>query len=255
MWAVRIVHEASLWPVNSFVTLTYAPDQLPQDGSLDKSHFQKFMKRLRKRFPDKKIRYFHCGEYGEQLQRPHYHAILFNVCFDDAVLYKINNGQKLYTSPTLESIWGKGYAITGDVTFQSAAYVARYCLKKVNGEQGKYAYDRADEFGTYTHTVEPEYATMSRRPGIGKAWFEQFKDDVFPDDFVVLDGKKYKVPRYYDQLLGSEREEALEEIKKQRVKKAKQHRDNNAPERLLVREQVQLAKAKLLRRPIEETSE
>jgi hypothetical protein len=80
-WAVRCVHEASLHEKNCFITLTYSPENLPKDGSLDVSHFQKFMKRFRKRFGPG-IRFFHCGEYGESLSRPHYHACIFGFDFE-----------------------------------------------------------------------------------------------------------------------------------------------------------------------------
>ena len=68
---------------NCFITLTYDDENIPWDGSLNKQHFQAFMKRLRWHNKEKKIRYFHVGEYGEQLSRPHYHALIFNHDFDD----------------------------------------------------------------------------------------------------------------------------------------------------------------------------
>ncbi len=113
MWASRIEHESSLYDDsngNCFITLTYDEEHLPQDWSLDKSHFQKFMKRLRKRYPQK-IRYYHCGEYGENCRhgihttlcpgcnvgRPHYHAILFNIDFHDRVFgWSIKGNSALY---------------------------------------------------------------------------------------------------------------------------------------------------------------
>ena len=150
MWATRICHESSLYDDdggNSFITLTYDDDHLPPDGGLRKSDFQKFMKRLRKFFPQK-VRYFMCGEYGDQcvhglekcpycghLHRPHYHAILFNCWFQDLALYKDAEGYYVYTSPTLEKLWGKGFVTVGEVTYDSAAYVASYCVKKITGRQ------------------------------------------------------------------------------------------------------------------------
>lgn len=130
MWAVRIVHEAQMWPQNSFITLTYRPEDLPQGGSLNVEHYQLFMKKLRARNTGHKIRFFHCGEYGEKLSRPHYHAILFNYDFPDKKVFSEKNGNTIYTSELLEDIWGKGFCTIGDVTFQSAAYVARYVMKK-----------------------------------------------------------------------------------------------------------------------------
>ena len=102
-WAIRCVHEASLYQDNCFITLTYSPEHLPKDNSLHKEHFQLFMKRLRKAF-GQKIRYFHCGEYGENFSRPHYHACLFNVDFKDKELLKNFNGNKIYTKQN-KQLW------------------------------------------------------------------------------------------------------------------------------------------------------
>ena len=130
-WALRCSHEASMYDENCFITLTYREDALPPLGSLDKRHFQLFMKRLRKRYPKKTIRYFQCGEYGEKLSRPHYHACLFNHDFDDKKLFKVEGENRLYVSEKLTQLWPYGYSTVGAVTFESAAYVARYVTKKM----------------------------------------------------------------------------------------------------------------------------
>ena len=82
-WAVRCMHEASLHDENSFLTLTYSDENLPPGGSLHLPDFQNFMKRLRKSIAPKRVRFYHCGEYGDILSRPHYHALLFGYDFDD----------------------------------------------------------------------------------------------------------------------------------------------------------------------------
>jgi hypothetical protein len=41
---------------------------------------------------------------------------------------------------------------------------------------------------------------MSRRPGIGAAWFEQFSAELEHNDSVVARGREMKPPRYYDKL-------------------------------------------------------
>jgi len=103
-WAMRCVHEASLYDNNCFITLTYNPENLPPDCGLIKSDFQKFMKRLRKSYPSNKIRYYQCGEYGDKNNRPHYHALLFGFNFDDWVyLFDSPGGEQIYTSPTFFS--------------------------------------------------------------------------------------------------------------------------------------------------------
>jgi hypothetical protein len=179
-WAVRMMHEASLYEENCFITLTY--EKMPPNDSLNKKHFQDFMKRLRKAYGGRTIRYFHCGEYGENFGRPHYHAILFNLDFNDKKYWSIVNGNKYYTSEKLNKIWGKGYCIIGSVSFDSAAYVARYVTKKITGEAAFEHYTDFDrETGEITRERDPEYATMSRRPGIGSVWLDKFKTDVYPN--------------------------------------------------------------------------
>ena len=153
-WAIRISHEASLHEHNSFITLTYNNENLPKDLSLDVTHFQKFLKRLRAHTEDpdsdlypnilsqsKKPRFFHCGEYGEKFARPHYHACMFDLDFADQKHWKTINGNKHYTSETLEKIWPFGFSTIGDVTFESAAYVARYVTKKITGKNALHHYN------------------------------------------------------------------------------------------------------------------
>jgi hypothetical protein len=141
-WATRIVHEAQCHDENVFITLTYNPENLPPDCGLRKKDFQDFMKRLRKAFPNNKIRYYHCGEYGDNTNRPHYHAILHGINFSDwCYLFDSPSGQPIYTSTTLEKIWSKGFVTIGEVTFESAAYVARYVVKKITGK----GQDKIDE--------------------------------------------------------------------------------------------------------------
>lgn len=256
-WAVRCVHEASLYEKNCFLTLTYDNEHLPEGGSLMLSDFQKFLKKLRKE-NGHKIRYFHCGEYGEKLRRPHYHALLFNHDFDDKYEWRIENGNKLYRSPGLEKLWDLGNSEIGDVTFASAAYVARYVMKKVggNGADDHYVDKRSGEL------LKPEYVTMSRRDGIGKKWYEKFKSDVFPSDEIRVEGKKVKVPRFYDNLLDKEDPDLLESIKNLRVEKVPRwHRemskgkvvfvDEFGPERMKVKEEVKTLSIKKLIRPLE----
>ena len=148
-----------MWDRNCFVTLTYNDEHLPANGSLNKRDITLFLKRLRKRY-GKGIRYYQCGEYGELLSRPHHHAILFNHDFEDKQLWSVRGGVRLYRSASLEQLWPYGYSTIGDVTFESAAYVARYVVKKITGERE----------GEHYRGKMPEFATMSRRPGIGRGW-------------------------------------------------------------------------------------
>lgn len=235
-WAIRCMHEASLYSDNSFITLTYSDEHLPTDMGLRLSDFQKFMKRLRFKYGSN-IRFYHCGEYGDTTGRPHYHACLFNHDFPDKKFWTIRNGNRVYRSAELEKLWPFGLSEIGDVTFQSAAYVARYIMKKVNG-------DNADEHYTWFDRVTgeivrrpSEYTTMSRRPGIGSGWFEKYKTDVYPHDRVIVKGQKMRPPRYYDRMYEIIAPDKLRDLKILRVKNAKKHLDDNTSARLNVREE------------------
>lgn len=196
-WAIRCVHEAQLYDSNVFVTLTYAETGftlVPRDFTL-------FMKRLRKHFHPRLIRFYMGAEYGEESGRPHFHACLFNCYFDDAVYqFKTGAGFRMYTSPTLTRLWGHGHANFGDVTFESAAYVARYVMKKLTGDGNSDMYDVIDPDSGEVFKRVKEYGRMSLKPGIGAQWLQKFRPDVYPHGLVVVNGKEVRPPRYYDKL-------------------------------------------------------
>lgn len=250
-WAIRCMHEAQMHDHNSFITLTYNEENLPYPPSLNVKHYQDFMKRFRKKFSDTTIRFYHCGEYGDENQRPHYHAIIFGFDFPDKEIFKqSHNGDNYYVSETLNNLWGKGYCIIGDVSFESAAYVARYIMKKVNGETAEEHYKCVDPDTGELFDIKPEYTTMSRRPGIGKTWYEKYKSDVFPSDFIVVRGRKMRPPKYYDDLLGEEDGGEYDYIKYQRELKANVHQLEQTDERLAVKEKVKIAQISKLKRGI-----
>lgn len=265
-WAIRCVHEARQHEDvngNAFITLTYRDERVPPGASLNKSHFQKFMKRLRKALSPIKIRFFHCGEYGEINARPHYHACIFGYSFPDKEFLKITDtGEKLFISKILVDAWidpdGKelpapknwvgyynpkayGYSTIGNVTFESAAYVARYITKKITGEKAEGHYAGRD----------PEYTTMSRRPGIGKAWYDEFSGDVFPSDEVVLRGKQMRPPRFYDKQLEKLDPELYKKIKLDRKAQALNNAADNTVARLKTKETCKLAQFQQLKRGLE----
>lgn len=245
-WALRCVHEASLHEENCFITLTYDDEHLPSPPSVNVGHFQKFIKRLRKRIAPKRIRYFHCGEYGERLRRPHYHALLFGYDFAD----RQDAGDGVFVSEILENVWGKGYCTVGDVTFQSCRYVASYVTKKITGDKRWSHYLTVEPHTGEIQSIEPEYVTMSRRPGIGKGWLEKYGSDVYPDGYVVHDGVKHKPPRFYDEEYAKHAQEVVDAIRKER--RSKVDPDEQTDARLLARETVAKAAFRLRKRKIEQ---
>lgn len=235
---------------NCFITLTYSDENIPWDGSLNKEHFQDFMRRLRYRIKPKKVRYFHCGEYGEQLQRPHYHALIFGHDFDDKELWAERDGIKTWTSKKLEKIWPFGFSTVGQLTWETAAYCSRYALKKRTGKDADDHYWR--QIATDLEVqLQPEYTTMSLKPAIGKEWFNAYQDDCYPSDYITSKGKKYRVPRYYDKLLAEQDEEELKHLKQLRKEKAWEWSHENTPARLQAREKCTRARMAQLTRPLE----
>jgi hypothetical protein len=245
------MHEASMHADNSYVTLTYRDEDLPPGGSLVKRDFQLFIKRLRRFFGNERISFFHCGEYGEELERPHYHALLFGVFFPDQVHRKdARDGSPLFFSETLDRLWGHGDAYIGAVTFESAAYVARYCVKKVHGAEAPGWYMHVDpETGECTDRL-PEYVTMSTRPAIGRNWYDKFGSEVHQNDSVIAQGREMKPPRYYDRLQEMVDCAAAAQVKFARVRASKKPKAkaNSTPERLAVRETVTKARVASLKR-------
>ena len=207
-WAVRCMHEYFTSDNGYFFTLTFDDEHLAPDLSLHKDDFVNFMKRLRKKFGNG-IRFFHCGEYGEQSARPHHHAIIYNVPLSDLRIISYSHGQPYYISDTISRLWPFGYHIIGNVTFDSCAYVARYVVKKVTGV-------RAAEH--YRGRI-PEYVTMSRRPGIGREFYEKYHKDMYAIDKVVLSpDKMVNIPRYYDKIHEQCHTSEMEKIRDERLK-------------------------------------
>lgn len=141
MWSTRIYLESLCHERSAFVTLTYAPEKIPQGGSLEPRALQLFLKRLRFN-SDAPLRFFGVGEYGDQTERPHYHLALYGLSALDARV--------------VERSWRDGFAMVGDLTEQSAAYIAGYVTKKMTHASDPRLGGR-----------HPEFARMSLRPGIG----------------------------------------------------------------------------------------
>lgn len=251
-WAVRIMHEAQMHEHCCHATLTYDQDNLPENGSLDSGAFSAFVKRLRKRIAPTRVRYFQCGEYGEESLRPHHHAVFFGPdVFADAIPWgRSPTGFPLFRSPILEREWQRGFVVVGQLSFEIAQYVAKYTTKvlnitahstpqlKANYER---RYQRLDPTTGEVVQVEPEFASMSRRPGIGEPWYRKYASDLYPSDFCIVDGRKVPVPGYYDYLL--EKEDPALFLKVKRYRKANRNRNPNAPslesqERIAIKRQL-----------------
>lgn len=213
------------------------------------------MKRLRKQL-DSKISYLMCGEYGSRTRRPHYHAIVFGHDFPDHWLYKHDRKRnvKIYRSDMLEKTWTQGISSIGMVTWQSAAYVARYTTKKITGEKAADHYRNVCVHTGEIFDIKPEYGVASNRPALGKAWFEKYHTDVFPGDQIIHNGRGYPVPRYYDKLYMEMNPAGFEQVRRKRIQRALaddpdpiEHRS-----RLLQKSQVKAAQNKQLVRSFDQ---
>ena len=184
---------------NIFITPTYDDDHLPFQGQLVRKDFQDFFKRLRKKIGTR-VRVLYCGEYGGETGRPHFHACIFGWEPSDGI--QVTSGDKpLFESATLEKIWGRGFCrYSPEINFTNANYVAGYITKKITGELAETHYERIDPDTGEIYQLNPEFLGMSNRPGLGQPWIEKYGDDVYEKDEIVIEGKRMRPPRYYDQL-------------------------------------------------------
>ena len=204
-WAVRCTLESSLYLDNSFLTLTYDDDHLPNNGNLDLEAMQLFFKKLRKAIYPQKIRYLYCGEYGDLGMRPHYHAIIFNYWPRDAKVFKkSHSGELLFRSDTLDRVWSNGYVLVGNVSFDSASYVARYTLKKKNADNN--IYRTSDSITGEPILLHPPFVRASNRPGIGAPWSQNYFQEVINHEYRINFASRSGVsscglPRYFRKIL------------------------------------------------------
>lgn len=281
-----------MWEQNSYLTLTYNDENLPEHGHLRHRDFQLFMKKLRKHvvrnlpkskteptkgtpplswytterreinfpkyekrkatLPINYVSYYMAGEYGSRRKRPHYHAIIFGWEPNDKTYEKKNKqGHKLFKSKTLEKIWGLGDVIIGEVTFESAAYVARYITTKVTGPKADRHYEAINEETGEITNRPPEYNKMSLRPAIGARWFKKFKTDIYPEGQVRVRSSLNRTPKYYDKLYKETDPDQHDQLKANRELEAEQKAADNTPERLADKEKVTLARTKSLTRTME----
>lgn len=259
-FAVRAVLEQAMHPDDScwFVTLTYDEQHVPRCNVLDNDgeilslmtlapkDLDKFQKDLRAyydyHFQHQGIRYFACGEYGDLYKRPHYHYLFFNLPIPDLTFFKKKNGYSLYVSPLLQDLWKKGDVLIGSLCFESAAYVARYTLKKRDKKEimlessllSDEEYQVISALGNPSNTVYPEFQRFSNRPGIGGLYYEQYRDQLLRDGTVsIKHGERavtVTIPKYFNykflqevelEFMSEDEETLLDQLlthRKQRVK-------------------------------------
>lgn len=196
-WSDRLLMEYTETKKALFITLTYKDENLVWSGlnpTLCKRDGQLFLKNLRKKFSDRRLRFYLAGEYGEHTLRPHMHLVVFGLSLDDfpdKEVYKVTPlGFTLYKSKIMDSIWKEGYAPFSAYSYKTGAYVARYITKKQ--KDSKILYESLN--------VLPPYATMSLKPGIGFDFMQRHKEEYKESNklFISDDTSSIEVglPRY-----------------------------------------------------------
>jgi len=244
-WAMRAVHEARSHTDNLFATITYDDQHLPKNGELVPRDLSLFLKKLRKaaslgstHIRGTRLRYIACGEYGETTLRPHYHAILFGLGFNDEHAATT----VLKSSPTLSALWGKGSVLYGNVSAASAAYVAGYTTKSIGQVH-------VDGDGCVKHAP---FLRTSTRPGIGALYAARYAAD-FRSGTIIVDGTPHPVPRYYKKLVGRSAPELLEEADQasyeHNVRRVLRDPLGASPDRLVAGEIIARRKRELTHKP------
>lgn len=260
-WATRGYLESIYYKNNYFVTLTYDDQHLPKveemtteegityteqpgiidwHGCLNPKDLELFVKNLRKIMADKKIqaegiRVMECGEYGNQNKenpklgyRPHYHLILLNCNLPLDTFYNPRvDWQKAihWQNKIIEAAWSepgtkghpgkqKGICEICEANWNTIAYVARYVTKKIYGDESEDHYAMRGQ--------KKEFFRVSNRPGIGRQYYEDHKEEIYKNDRVMIRNRNGTVwvnpPKYYDDLYEQEDPEHMEYIKKKRRK-------------------------------------
>lgn len=179
--ARRCVLHASMYQDNCFITLTYDQSHVG-DNSINYSDIQKFKKRLRKKYAEKKIQIFNVHEYGSQ-GRKHWHLVIFNHDFSDKTIFTNSNGIPIYNSETLSNLWPYGYNTIGNVTEASAMYQAQYTQKDIkNGNTNN------------------DKKAKSNHSGIGKPYFNLHWKQILTLGYIPFGNQKMPLPRYFEKL-------------------------------------------------------
>lgn len=138
-----------------------------------------------------------------------------------------------------------------DFSFETAAYVARYMLKKHKGKDACFYEEQG---------IEPEFTRCSRKPGIARQYLDENEDFIYNyDQVIVTNGKgtpiRCKPPKYYDRVFDIDHTEQLQDIKEKRKLTAMMntdmqlsHTDLKESEYLLVKESNKMLSIKSLER-------
>lgn len=195
IWTHRIILEAKEHVNNAFITLTYSDDNLPRDGSVCSVVLQKYLKRLRKAYSPGTFRFYACGEYGEELLRPHYHAALFGFpsCINGQTQYN-QRGFCCEVCHMVSDAWGLGHIYVGSLTAESSAYIAGYVTKK---------------YVLPPDGLRPPFSRMSNRPGIGAGVMDDVASALLMEDYkgpdvptsLIHGGKSLPLGRYLTRRL------------------------------------------------------
>jgi hypothetical protein len=155
-WTTRIMHEL-IGKKGCFITLTYDDDHLPEGSTLVKEHLQLFVKRLRKYLEPTRIKYFACGEYGDETSRPHYHLIVINWMPELERLYKPSKNQ--CASREIEELWRNGHNVVGSADREAIQYTVGYIRKKLICKADQEMYEgREPPFQLQSQGIGKDYA-------------------------------------------------------------------------------------------------
>lgn len=250
-WSLRCWHESLFHKENCFLTLTVNEDSMESvfpGRSLCYEPFQVFIRALRKRLR-LKLRFFMCGEYGEQFSRPHYHAIIFGwyPSVSDRTFYKSTPAGDLYVSKAVSQCWPFGFHTIGTFSRESAGYVAGYMQKKIKGKLAPKWYG-----GRHPEFAKCSNGGGSKTGGLGKQFYSKFKRDLYDakDAVTLPGGSKVSIPRYYDKLHSFYHPSHMEKVKLRRQEPDALRDFESTPARLAVREHIHRARLSKLRRSL-----
>lgn len=212
-WATRIIHEKNYHSDSMFLCLTYDDEHLPIYGSLVKKDLQKWFKRLRKKWKNKKIKYLACGEYGEEEYRPHYHVILFGLGAQHLDTRVYNCGHIIYYDDT----WPMGHIHAGSVSYNSARYVIKYIHKK--HDKNQYIRKIIADYGTYWLHLQKPFQLQSQ--GLGLQFILDNQKQIIENMKITINGVPVMLPRYYMKKLELSSSKLLQMSNEYKIKQYK----------------------------------